>query len=300
MPGGRMLTRAGLAGRGRPGAAAAARLRHRGERARPARRHRPALRRRPGPAHPAGDPGRHRRGARRAARTARSPGTRSPRCSTPTRATPATWAWSGSGSCSASRRAALRRGAWPPCGPAPCSPRTRRCRPASTGSRSTWSGTTSPRRATATGRPRCCPACRWTGSSRSAPRTNPNMFNMAHMGLRLAQRANGVSRLHGAVSRGMFGGLWDGLRRRRGADRLGHQRRARPHLGGPRGHRADRGAGRRRRRRRCPTSSSGSCAGCCAPGWSARCAGGCGRRGCSAVPPPPSWAGPTTSSTRTC
>ena len=40
---------------------------------------------------------------------------------------------------------------------------------------------------------------------------NPNMFNMAHMGLRLAQRANGVSKLHGAVSRGMFGGLWDGF-----------------------------------------------------------------------------------------
>ena len=40
---------------------------------------------------------------------------------------------------------------------------------------------------------------------------NPNMFNMAHMGLRLAQRANGVSQLHGAVSRGMFGSLWDGF-----------------------------------------------------------------------------------------
>ncbi|MGH3631625.1 MAG: alpha-glucan family phosphorylase, partial [Sciscionella sp.] len=40
---------------------------------------------------------------------------------------------------------------------------------------------------------------------------NPGMFNMAHMGLRLAQRANGVSRLHGEVSRGMFGGLWPGF-----------------------------------------------------------------------------------------
>ncbi len=36
-------------------------------------------------------------------------------------------------------------------------------------------------------------------------------FNMAHMGLRLAQRANGVSRLHGEVSRGMFGALWPGF-----------------------------------------------------------------------------------------
>ena len=37
------------------------------------------------------------------------------------------------------------------------------------------------------------------------------MFNMAHMGLRLAQRANGVSRLHGRVSRSMFGKLWEGF-----------------------------------------------------------------------------------------
>ncbi|MGB9048048.1 MAG: alpha-glucan family phosphorylase, partial [Pseudonocardiaceae bacterium] len=37
---------------------------------------------------------------------------------------------------------------------------------------------------------------------------HPGMFNMAHMGLRLAQRANGVSKLHGAVSRAMFRGLW--------------------------------------------------------------------------------------------
>ncbi|MBO0873483.1 MAG: alpha-glucan family phosphorylase [Pseudonocardia sp.] len=40
---------------------------------------------------------------------------------------------------------------------------------------------------------------------------NPGMFNMAHMGLRLAQRANGVSKLHGQVSREMFGGLWGGF-----------------------------------------------------------------------------------------
>jgi starch phosphorylase len=33
------------------------------------------------------------------------------------------------------------------------------------------------------------------------PGGDPSMFNMAVMGLRLAQRANGVSRLHGAVSR---------------------------------------------------------------------------------------------------
>jgi starch phosphorylase len=34
---------------------------------------------------------------------------------------------------------------------------------------------------------------------------------MAVMGLRLAQRANGVSKLHGDVSRHMFGALWPGF-----------------------------------------------------------------------------------------
>ncbi|MCV7283532.1 glycosyltransferase family 1 protein [Mycolicibacterium flavescens] len=37
---------------------------------------------------------------------------------------------------------------------------------------------------------------------------DPTKFNMAHMGLRLAQRANGVSQLHGRVSREMFNDLW--------------------------------------------------------------------------------------------
>jgi glycogen phosphorylase len=40
------------------------------------------------------------------------------------------------------------------------------------------------------------------------PGGDPSVFNMAVMGFRLAQRANGVSMLHGEVSRGMFGGLW--------------------------------------------------------------------------------------------
>ena len=41
--------------------------------------------------------------------------------------------------------------------------------------------------------------------------TDPGVFNMAHMGLRLGQRANGVSLLHGVVSREMFVGLWPGF-----------------------------------------------------------------------------------------
>jgi starch phosphorylase len=40
---------------------------------------------------------------------------------------------------------------------------------------------------------------------------DPTKFNMAHMGLRLGQRANGVSQLHGKVSRGMFNDLWPGF-----------------------------------------------------------------------------------------
>ena len=43
------------------------------------------------------------------------------------------------------------------------------------------------------------------------PGGDPHVFNMAVMGMRLAQRVNGVSKLHGAVSRQMFSGLWPGF-----------------------------------------------------------------------------------------
>jgi glycogen phosphorylase len=43
------------------------------------------------------------------------------------------------------------------------------------------------------------------------PGGDPSVFNMAVMGLRLAQRSNGVSQLHGQVSREMFDGLWPGF-----------------------------------------------------------------------------------------
>ncbi len=43
------------------------------------------------------------------------------------------------------------------------------------------------------------------------PGGDPGVFNMAVMGMRLAQRVNGVSALHGKVSREMFGGLWPGF-----------------------------------------------------------------------------------------
>ncbi|MGC0143305.1 alpha-glucan family phosphorylase [Pseudactinotalea sp. Z1732] len=40
---------------------------------------------------------------------------------------------------------------------------------------------------------------------------DPTVFNMAVMGLRMAKYANGVARLHGSVSRGMFSALWPGF-----------------------------------------------------------------------------------------
>jgi glycogen phosphorylase len=43
------------------------------------------------------------------------------------------------------------------------------------------------------------------------PGGDPGVFNMAVMGMRLAQRVNGVSKLHGEVSREMFTGLWPGF-----------------------------------------------------------------------------------------
>jgi glycogen phosphorylase len=43
------------------------------------------------------------------------------------------------------------------------------------------------------------------------PGGDPGVFNMAVMGMRLAQRVNGVSLLHGQVSRKMFAGLWPGF-----------------------------------------------------------------------------------------
>ena len=49
------------------------------------------------------------------------------------------------------------------------------------------------------------------GAEPDAAPDAPASFNMAFMGLRLAQRANGVSKLHGEVSRAMFQPLWPGF-----------------------------------------------------------------------------------------
>ncbi|WJL95365.1 alpha-glucan family phosphorylase [Microbacterium sp. ET2] len=45
----------------------------------------------------------------------------------------------------------------------------------------------------------------------SYPGGDPHVFNMAVLGLHLGQHANGVSLLHGSVSRRMFGSLWPGV-----------------------------------------------------------------------------------------
>ena len=63
------------------------------------------------------------------------------------------------------------------------------------------------------------------GESPDAP------FNMAVMGLRLAAMSNGVSSLHGQVSREMFQPLWPNIPAEEVPDRLGDQRRAPADLG---------------------------------------------------------------------
>ena len=139
-----------LEGAGRAHPVAAARLRRGAERRGPARRHRPALRRRPEPPDPPGDPRRHRRGqggqdllrAHRARAARGVPHQRGPRRVPRPRADPR--ATSPTTASTSTRRSR-------PCAPVRCSRRTRPCPPASTGSRSTWCSTTSAPRT-------CCPA----------------------------------------------------------------------------------------------------------------------------------------------
>ena len=138
---------------------------------------------------------------------------------------------------------------------------------------------------------------------------DPSVFNMAVMGFRLAQRANGVSELHGHVAREMFARLWPGFDEpevpigyitngvhaptwvaQEVIDLAGAGDRGQPDR--------RRGLGRRAARPRRPTS--GRSAGCCGPGWWPTRATGCGRRGCSAAPARPSSAGSTRCSTPRC
>ena len=192
---------------GRPGAAAAARHRHRGQPPAAARGDRPAVRRHHrAPAAPGAAPRRRRRprgaGVHAADRPPRARGVphqRGPRRLPRPRADPRAHR----------RRGRARRStSTPPSrspAPARCSPRTPRCPRASTGSRASWSSSTSARAAR-------CPAYPieriLTLGAEDYSGGDSGVFNMAVMGFRLSQRANGVSLLHGHVSRGMFNGLW--------------------------------------------------------------------------------------------
>ena len=116
------------------------------------------------------------------------------------------------------------------------------------------------------------------------PGGEPGVFNMAALGIRMAARVNGVSRLHGAVARAMFAPLWPGLRRRGRPDHARHERRPRRDLGRARSSRrstapASAPATARARRAgsgspRSPTRSSSRRAPMPACGSSTRCAGG--------------------------
>ena len=113
---------------GGPHPAVPARHQRRGQQPRGRRRHRPSVRRRQGAPPAPGDGAGHRRRARPA-----RPRATTRRCSTPTRATPASCRSSASASWSpprASRSPTPSR----PCAPAACSPPTPPCRPASTSS----------------------------------------------------------------------------------------------------------------------------------------------------------------------
>ncbi len=61
------------------------------------------------------------------------------------------------------------------------------------------------------GQSRLLPGLRVDDAVAFGAEDDPSRFNMAHMGLRLAQRANGVAKLHGVVSREMFAGLYPGF-----------------------------------------------------------------------------------------
>ena len=139
------------------------------------------------------------------------------------------------------------------------------------------------------------------------PGGDPAVFNMAVMGLRLAQRANGVSVLHGEVSREMFAGLWPGFDTdevpitsiTNGVHaptwaapevlRAGRARHGRPGLVADR-----RGLGGRSDdvSDQAPVRTS---AASCASGSSPAPGGGCATSGCSAAPATPSSAGSTRS-----
>ena len=215
-------------------------------------------------------------------------GTPRPRSSTPTRVTPASSAWSASGRWTPSRASASTR----PSKSLPCGHGVHHAHPGPRGHR--------PVRAQPDLRAflrekttRCCPPGAGARARRGGtyPGGGREVFNMAVMGMRLAQRVNGVSLLHGQVSREMLRSPACG----RGFDtrevpiarsptacapppgsapaEYGSRRRAR--LGGERAATAP------------PAELSGDPGACCAAGWWPRPGAGCAPPGGSAAPPMP-------------
>ncbi len=190
-----------LAGLGRPGAAAAAGLRRRGERRGRPRGDRPALRRRPGAPAAAGAAAGHRRRPGAAAATARSPATPSPEVFHTNEGH--------AGFLGIERISELADG-----------PAKLTFDEALTAVRAGTVFTTHTPVPAGIDRFERDLVRAYLGQVPGVPvdrilalgaEEDPTKFNMAHMGLRLGQRANGVAQLHGRVSRSMFNDLWPGL-----------------------------------------------------------------------------------------
>ena len=194
--------------------------------------------------------------------------------------------------------------------PATSSRRTRPSPPATTPSTRTSCAATSSRTARRSGISRGRPPRRSAASTRATRRAP---FSMPVLAIRTSDHYNGVSELHGEVSRKMWQGLWPDLPDARDPDRVDHQRR--PHA--RRGSRREMGALftrylgprwaeqlRRRRssgsaRTRSPTPSSGRST---STGATASCstrAAGCARPPSGAAPRARSSSSPTRCSTRT-
>ena len=208
----------GLGGAGGPRPAAAAGFRRPRKRTRAARHHRPPVRRRPGASHPAGDSGRRRRGAgdpcvhrhRRAARARGVPHERGARRVPRSRAHPRADHRRGTGLRHRVDGGAVQHRVHHP------HPGARRYRPVPRRHGASATSTTISTASRRHGRRKASALLPGVPTARIialGAEDDPTKFNMAHMGLRLAQRANGVSLLHGRVSRAMFSGLWRGFDR---------------------------------------------------------------------------------------
>ena len=244
---------------GGPGAAAAARLLRRGERARAARGHRPALRRRHRAPAPPGTAARHRRRPRgaRVLRDHRAPGARGVPHQRGARRLPRPRADQGV----PGRRAVLRRGARAVAG------RHRLHHPHAGARRHRPVPARADRAVLRRRRRRRRAAARPGARARRGDLPGRRPARVQHGRHGHAAGAAGQRRLR-AARPGQQGDVRRpvaGLRHGRGADRLDHQRRARADLGRARGIATSATAADARRR---PTRRGcGRSGGSCAPGW---------------------------------